>query len=195
MSIKSELRKSVKLERSRIEGKDNISIAVANRLLSSKLYKDTSIILCYASLKDEINTDLIIQKALKDNKLVALPYCVDDNGKMEFYIIKSFDDLKLGSFGVREPDIDKCKKLEYFDNSIILVPALCFDKKGYRLGYGKGYYDRFLENYPFISIGLCYNSLVKNEIPIDRYDLPVDFIITEKQVISCNNGGKYGKFE
>lgn len=186
---------SVKKERHSIENKENISKNICETLLSSKLYINSKTLLCYAAINDEINTDYIIEKALIDNKIVALPYCVDSNGTMEFYIIESFDDLKTGSFGVREPNINKCRKLVDFSNSIIIVPALCFDKNGYRLGYGKGYYDRFLEKHSFISIGLCYNSLVKNEIPINRYDLPVNYVITEKQVISCNNGGSYGKFE
>lgn len=195
MSIKLELRKELKSKRSIIDNKDKISKNIQNKLLSSKLYKEANVILCYSALKEEVNTNLIIENSLIDSKIVALPYCVDNNGAMEFYIIDSIDDLNEGSFGVKEPDISKCKSLESFDNAIIIVPAIAFDVNGYRLGYGKGYYDRFLAKHQLTSIGLCYNDLIQKELPTDRYDLPVNYIITEKQAITCDNGGKNGKFE
>lgn len=195
MSIKTELRKELKSKRSNLTDKKEASNIIQNKLLSSKLYSKCNAILCYSSLNDEVNTNRIIKKSLLDSKAVALPYCIDNNGTMEFYVVNSLDDLIEGSFGVKEPDISKCKKLISFDNAIIVVPALAFDKQGYRLGYGKGYYDRFLEKHHIKSIGLCYNDLIQEELPTDRFDLPVNYIITEKQVITCDNGGKNGKFE
>lgn len=192
MQIKSQLRKEIKLQRRNIQNKKQADERIANRLFSASYYRSADTILAYVSLPDEIETDCIIEYALSNNKRVAVPYCVDDDGHMEFYLINSLNDLQIGSFGVREPRLDVCRKLDSFDNSIILVPALSFDDKGYRLGYGKGYYDRFLQNYPFISIGLCYNIFVKNEIPIGEYDKKVDYIVTEDRIISCDNGGKNG---
>jgi 5-formyltetrahydrofolate cyclo-ligase len=168
--------------------KFNNDSAIAKQLFDFTYYKNAKTILCYASLDDEISTDDIIVNSLNEGKTVALPYCIDNNGHMEFYIISSFDDLTIGSFNVREPDIKKCKKLTDYSDSIIIVPAMCFDKKGFRLGYGKGYYDRFLQNYPFISIGLCYNTFIKEKIPTDKYDKSVNYIITQSKIIDCNSG-------
>lgn len=192
MSIKSELRKEIKHQRKLIQNKDFLDETIVNQLLNSSYYKSSNTILSYASLDDEICTDKLINNALSDGKTVALPYCCDNEGHMLFYIIKSMDDLVSGSFGVREPNIDKCKQLNNFDNALIIVPGLCFSQNGNRLGYGKGYYDRFLQNNSLISIGLCYNSFIKNDVPTDKYDIPVDFIISEKRIYSCKNGGKNG---
>lgn len=190
--MKSKYRLDAKTKRRQIENKEEISKEVFKTLTSLKLYSACDTILCYASLEDEISTDEIIINALKDGKNVALPYCIDNNGNMEFYQINSIDDLKIGLFGVREPDVSKCEKLLSHENALIIVPALCFDKKGYRIGYGKGYYDKYLQNHPLISVGLCYNSLVFDEIPSSEHDAPVNYIITESQIIDCGNGGKNG---
>lgn len=196
MSIKQEFRNKAKLERKNIQDRYLLSSQIANIFLNSNLYKNSKTVLCYSAINDEVDTSLIISNALQDGKTLALPYCVDNNGKMNFYIVENFDkQTVIGSYGIIEPIIKLCKRLEIFDNSVIIVPALCFDKRGYRLGYGKGYYDRFLEKHSLISVGLCYNSLVKNEIPIDKYDKPVNFILTESQIITCENGGSNGKFE
>ncbi len=192
MSVKSELRKEVKAQRRSIADKKSSDKRIADLLFKSEFYINADTILTYVSLPDEIETDYIIENALLNNKRVAVPYCVDDNGHMEFYLVNSLNDLQAGSFGVREPDINKCKRLDTFEHSIIIVPALCFDKNGYRLGYGKGYYDRFLQNYPFISVGLCYNSLVKTQLPTDEHDQRVNCIITEDRILSCFYGGKNG---
>lgn len=193
MSLKQEFRNKAKLERKNIQDKDLLSSQIANIFLNSNLYKNSKTVLCYSAINDEVDTSLIISKAIQDGKILALPYCVDDNGIMEFYIIEDFNRQTVtGSYGIIEPNINLCKRLETFDNSVIIVPALCFDKRGHRLGYGKGYYDRFLEKHSLISVGLCYNSLVKNEIPIDKYDKPVNFILTESQIITCENGGSNG---
>lgn len=192
MLIKSQLRKEVRRERRSIQNKAEIDKRIAEILFDTPYYQSAKTVLSYVSLPDEIETDSIIKTALSNGKRVAVPYCVDDKGHMEFYLINSLDDLGVGSFGVREPKIDICTKLECFDSSIILVPALCFDVKGNRLGYGKGYYDRFLQNYSFISIGLCYNNFIKNEIPTNEHDKSVNYIITENRIITCNSGGKNG---
>lgn len=181
---KNELRKQLKIKRKNIENKTDISNAIFEKLISCDEYKKADQILCYVSYGDEISTNDIIEYSLNIGKKVAVPYCVDDKGTMEFYYINSFDDLVIGSFGIREPSIKKCDKVTNFDNSIIVVPALSFDKNGYRIGYGKGYYDRFLQKHPLKSIGLCYNTLVLDELPIDKYDRNVNIVITEKQMLT-----------
>ena len=195
MSVKAELRKTIIAERKAIDNKQQISEDVFKLLSSSRLYVDADVVFCYASLDDEISTDLLMKKVLADGKTLALPYCVDDKGNMDFYYVESFDDLVSGMFGVREPNINKCELAECPENAIIIVPAMCFDEKGYRLGYGKGYYDRYLQNNTLISVGLCYNSLVKKEIPHDSFDIPVDYIVTESQILACDDGGKNGLFK
>lgn len=190
--MKKELRAEIRAARKNIVDKTDKDNSICDRFLNSDLYKNAEIILCYAALPDEINADIIINSAISDNKTLAVPYCVDDCGNMQFYIINALSDLSVGSFNVREPDIKNLRPLEDYNNSVIIVPAMCYDKKGYRIGYGKGYYDRFLQNRALLSVGLCYNSFIKNEIPTDIYDIAVNYIVTENEIIHCDNGGYNG---
>ncbi len=183
MQIKKELRKELKAKRKNIEKKQQSDESIRENLICSDLYLEAKQVLLYAHLDDEINMDDCINDALLLGKRVALPVCTDDSGNMEFYYIRSMRDLKAGFFGVREPDINKCEKVIDFSGSICIVPAIAYDKKGYRLGYGKGYYDRFLKNNTLISVGVCYNELIEDNLPRDEYDIPVNYIITQNGLI------------
>lgn len=190
--MKNELRKKFKSVRKCIENKEESDKLISELLFNSDVFKNAELILCYVSFNNEVDTIGVIAYCLKHNKQVAVPYCVDIDGHMDFYYIHTLNDLIAGSFGIREPDINRCQPVDSFDNALLIVPALSFDKKGYRLGYGKGYYDRFLEKHNLKSVGLCYNQSVSNQLPVDKYDKAVDFVITESSVINCNNGGKNG---
>ncbi len=184
MQIKSELRSEFKKQRSNLLNKEEKSLEICNIFLNSDTYKNADIVLCYSSVNDEVNTDLIIKKSLKDGKITALPRCINNNGVMKYFVINSVSDVKKGMFGISEPDIN-CKELIDFNNSVCIVPALSFDKHGYRLGYGKGFYDRFLENYSFISVGLCYNDLIVSNLPKNEFDRKVDAVISENGIFFC----------
>ncbi len=192
MHTKKQLRQIIKKKRKSIAGKELLDEKITELFISSNLYKNADTILCYASLNDEINTDAIIKKALDDGKNVALPLCENSDGVMNFYIINGFDDLICGHFGVREPNVKKCKMLDDSSNSVIVVPGLCFDRCGFRVGYGKGYYDRYLQNFNLYSVGLCYNNFIIDKVPADIYDKNVDFIVSEYSITVCNDGGKNG---
>ena len=192
MQIKNELRKSAKDKRKGLENTVEADAAIAEILFSSEKYIKSDTILIYDSLDDEISTDCIINRALADGKRVALPFCTDREGNMDFYIIESISQLVSGSFNVREPDVNLCERLDNFDNSVIIVPGLLFDKKGNRLGYGRGYYDRFLSRNRIFSVGLCYDEMLSDSVPNDSNDRKVDMIITQSGIIRCNNGGRNG---
>ncbi|MBO5495696.1 MAG: 5-formyltetrahydrofolate cyclo-ligase, partial [Eubacterium sp.] len=72
-----------------------------------------------------------------------------------------------------------CERVTDFEGSLCVVPAVCYDNKGFRLGYGRGYYDRFLKNYISKSVGLCYNELLVDDLPVEEYDIPVGSVITD----------------
>lgn len=186
---KAQLRIRAARERREITDKAEKDGKIKDFLLSLNEYKKADLLLCYASLPEEIETDGIINAALGDGKRVALPRCADSKGNMAFYLIESLDELSVGTFGVREP-VPACPEVIDFKNSLAVVPGLCFDMHGNRLGYGRGYYDRFLKIYTSLSVGLCYNSLVKNNIPVNDYDKKVALLITEEGII--NIGGKNG---
>lgn len=187
MSVKNDLRIELKAFRKSIHSTQNDE-RICKILTECEIYQNAETVLLYASLENEICIDSVIEDALVKGKKVALPVCVNSVGKMEFYYINSIKDLKKGFFSVREPDTDICKICHDFSNSICIVPGIAFDSQGYRLGYGKGYYDRFLQKFTSVSVGLCYNELVIDELPSDNYDIPVDYIITQDRIISVLKG-------
>lgn len=166
--------------------------AITERLIGLSEFKNAETVLCYVSRDDEISTEKIIEYSFKNNKRVGVPFCTDEKGIMTFYSINSFNDLQNGRFGIKEPIVSSCKKIDSYDNTVVIVPALCVSRNGFRLGYGGGYYDRFLADKSVTSIGLCYNDLIIDNIDINDYDIPLDIIITENELIYCNNGGKNG---
>lgn len=174
--------------------KDN---AIYNKIINSKFYIKADIIYCFVSTSIEIDTHRLIYKSLKDGKKVAVPKCLDDDGRMKFYYIKSMKDLKKGKFSLLEPQINKCKVANEYKNSICIVPGFSFDPYGYRLGYGKGYYDRFLSKYSATKIGICYNSCVCNKLPHGKYDVAVNYLFTEKYVktIKSDNKTKFLQYQ
>lgn len=191
MQIKSELRLLYREKRKSLVEKDFKDKQICECFLNSELYENAHTLLCYASLKGEINTDCVIKRAFKDGKKVALPRCCDSNGKMDFYYIKSVSELSVGTFGILEPVADICEKVNDFSDCVCLVPALAYDKNGHRLGYGKGYYDRFIKKFIVISVGLCYNDFLIDALPTEKHDETVDYIATESEIICLNRRIKY----
>lgn len=153
---------------------------IFRKLISLYQYRDSSLILTYVSKGIEVDTFMLIERALSDGKQVAVPKCVAGTRNMDFYFITGIDCLEKSTFGVLEPKTDICTKTESFDNSVCIVPGMSFDVRGYRLGYGKGYYDRFLSGYKGQTVGLCYSSCVKWKLPNGKYDKHVDILVTER---------------
>lgn len=163
------------------EQKASIDERIFSRLISTKAYQDCSVLLTYVSTDIEVDTRKLIEKALSDGKTVAVPKCIDGTRNMKFYVIKSFDDLEVATFSVLEPKARQCSELSEFNNAVCIVPGLSFDMSGYRLGYGKGYYDRFLNRVEGLyNIGLCYCSCTVNRLTYGKFDVPVHTLITEK---------------
>ena len=138
---------------------------------------------------------MLIQEALRQGKRVVVPYCIPGTRQMEFYYIRSMEeDLEPGAFGVWEPKTSQCEKLTDDKNSICIVPGLSFDYDGFRLGYGKGYYDRFLCKYLGVTVGICYTSCIKQQLPHGYYDVPVKLLITEKYLRRIHHSeSRFGK--
>ena len=174
------LRKTYKNIRSNIPKEQKILFdkLIFERVTSLRQYEECKYLFTYVSLESETDTLQLIKKALSDGKTVAVPKC-DDRHTMDFYIINSLDDLEQGAFGIPEPK-NICTKAENRFPALCIVPALCFDLSGYRVGYGGGYYDRFLANFKGTSVGVCYSRCLCEECPKDIYDIAVDMIVTEK---------------
>ena len=135
------------------EEKQRLDRAVFTRFTALSQYKAAKTLLCYVSSDIEVDTRAILQHALQAGKTVAVPRCIPGTTEMEFHMITSLSVLSPGAFGILEPpqDTPLCTALS---DALCVVPALCFDKHGYRVGYGKGYYDRFLAAFRVKRLGL-----------------------------------------
>ncbi|WP_171011442.1 5-formyltetrahydrofolate cyclo-ligase [Haloimpatiens lingqiaonensis] len=149
------------------------------KIINSNYYKLSKVIFVFVSYNDEINTHKLIKHALQNNKKVVVPKVVSKNGHMIALEINSFDDLEPSNYGILEPK-NYCKEIPSKDIDLALIPGLAFDLNGGRMGYGGGYYDRFLKtlssNCP--KIGICYNFQVIQNVPMSEHDIKTDGLIT-----------------
>ena len=159
---------------------------ITQKLLATSEYSEASTVLTYVSVSSEVSTRMIIESALRDGKTVAVPRCLPGHC-LEFVAITSLDQLIAAPFGLLEPPKElPALTEEQMDVSICIVPALLVDTKGYRLGYGAGFYDRFLSTYPGKKICLAYQqNLSRTGLPHRTFDVAVDMIITESGVLTC----------
>ena len=152
---------------------------IFDRLTMLPEYIAADTVFTYVSVGSEADTRRIINHALGNNKSVAVPKCID-NRIIEFYYINSLDDLSPGAYGIPEPR-EGLKPAENL-SGICLVPALLFDCDGYRIGYGGGYYDRYLSSFKGTKVGVAYTDFIANSVPHGRFDLAVDVLITERGI-------------
>lgn len=183
MSDKSLLRKKFISLRESIETeyRCNCDKVIADKLFSTEDYLLTKEIFVYVSAKNEVDTVLIIERAFSDGKKVAVPHC--NGGKMNFYYITSLSDLTCVQFGIPTVDVSKVKIAVPLSRPLCIVPALSFDINGNRLGYGGGYYDRFLADNDVNAIGLCREISIAESLPAEDFDVKIDCIITDKRII------------
>ena len=157
--------------------KEALDAEIQTRLIISPEYRAAESVLIYMARPDEISTSLIIHAALANNKTVALPVCNADKS-MTFRQIRDIVDLKPGSFGILEPD-ESCPVITPGESSLCVCPGLCCDMRGFRLGFGGGYYDRFLADFKGVKAALCYSDSVIPAIAADKYDVRMNVIHTD----------------
>lgn len=169
------------------EQKEKLDIALTENFINNPQYLSANVIFAFISKDIEVDTKGIIEDAFKKGKKVCVPRCNIEEKLMDYYYINSYDDLVKGAYGLMEPDVGKCKKVTDLSQGICLVPGLVYDREGYRLGFGKGYYDRFLVNFSGITIGVCYSRCVEDSLPRGYYDKHIDFVVTEKYTVDTRN--------
>lgn len=181
---KKELRKILLEKRRRIpkDKKAKYDKEISEKIINTDYFKKAEQVLVFASTDEEFDTRYIIERCRTHHKRVFYPICLDNKGNMEFLKVDSVGDLELGSYKLLEPK-KTCKPYKPKENDIVIVPALSTDKNNYRIGYGGGYYDRFLKNFNGVSICPCYSELVQEHLPVDEYDIKVSVVATDKEVL------------
>lgn len=183
--VKKNLRAQYKQYRERMNPtkKAQHDAAILSRFLSLREYENMRTVFTYVSKPIEVDTTALIRSVLSSGRKVAVPLCLPETCGMRFYEIHSLEELVNGAYGVLEPEpAESMPAAEVPENSVCIVPGFSFDSQGYRLGYGKGYYDRFLSEFKGLTVGLCYAGCVKLDLPHGYYDRPVDILITEKYI-------------
>lgn len=188
--LKTRLREEYRAKRTALteEEKDRRDARIAGRVRSLWQYRDNAWLLIYVSTPIEVDTRRIIEQALADGKRVAVPRCVPDTRNMEFYEITALSELSPGSFGVWEPQPIPERLYADMNNGLCIIPAFCYDFSGFRLGYGKGYYDRFLAHFEGNMVGICYSDCIRRRLPHGRFDRPVELIVTEDFIRRTGRG-------
>lgn len=173
---KKELRKNIR-EQKRAMTPEMIECAsqrLAQQFLASEYYKNASVIYGYLPYNQEVRTVPILEQALRDGKKVAVPKVYGDT--MQFHYLTDLTRVAASEMGIPEPMGDEPVACD--ENALVLMPGLAFDKNGNRMGYGGGYYDKFLSAEPkHPTVALCYDFQLVEAIPTDAYDIPVDLVL------------------
>ena len=166
-------------ERARIDD------AIARRIIDLPAYREAQALFAYLSFGNEVETRAIMRDAWDRGKLVALPYCIPGTRTMTWHRVESLDGLVRSKIGVEEPAPDPATEVDPLTvgPAIALVPGLTFDDRGFRLGYGGGFYDVFLSRFPGTTVGLCRSAQAVASLDVlgalDEHDLPVHIVVME----------------
>ena len=168
------LRKKYKEKRDNIKNKVTKDNLIYQKVINNNDILSSKTLLIYISINNEVDTIKIINYFL-NTKNIAVPKIIDND--MFFCYVTNLNELTSGKYNIPEPTNENI--VTDFDNAICIVPGICYDKKNYRVGYGKGYYDRFLSKNKIKTIGLCYKECMIEKIDNDKYDYKIDEVITE----------------
>lgn len=162
------------------------SLLIKEKLFELSQFKEAGLIMFYAGFKNEVGTDEMMEEAMALGKKIALPVTARTKDIKPYRVSDLKKDLAPGRFGILEPRIEKKSEIGAKEIDLIIVPGIAFDRRGYRLGFGAGCYDRFLHSLsprPF-SIGLAFEFQVVPRLPSEGHDEKLEMVITEKRIYS-----------
>lgn len=180
--IKRELRRRFRQMRAEMSSEEK---SERDRLISHSFtalagYRACKTLLIYYSTEIEVDTHTIINRAIADGKRVAFPVC-RENGEMDFYTAESIDELLPDVYGIPAPNAHPSKLVDSFEDTLCVVPALVYDLNGFRLGFGKGFYDRYISRTGVKTVGLCYESFVVEKLAVGEFDCSADALLTDEK--------------
>ena len=183
---KNALRSKYRAERAQIDAaeRERRDEAIANAAANMASFRLAEYVLMYAPTGEEIDVTGIARRALALGKRVLYPVCSKAEHTMVYREIKSLDELTPGAYDLMEPPADAPDYDPERDagSAICFVPGLVYDKSGYRVGYGKGFYDRYLSSFAGCKIGVIYSDYILRQVPRGRFDVKVDILLCEKGV-------------
>ncbi|MFQ3593904.1 MAG: 5-formyltetrahydrofolate cyclo-ligase [Gemmataceae bacterium] len=183
---KKAIREQAHAARNAQPDKDEVSKQICQRLVALPAYQSARVVMYYVDARSEVRTRHYLPEALRHDKKIVVPYCVE--GELELFHLENLDELALGMYRILEPKpelrsiVSKKPRVEELD--LIIVPGVAFDRRGGRMGHGFGYYDKLLQrarpDTPLVA--LAYECQLFDEIPTEYHDIFMDLIITEKEV-------------
>jgi 5-formyltetrahydrofolate cyclo-ligase len=186
---KKEIRKKIlsqrfKMSQREVKAKSEV---ICGSLISSQLFGEAKIISLYSPIKKEVRTEDIFNAAKNKGKIVGYPVSDPKNLVITYFKVDDMSELTEGKYGIMEPLPDKKRMIKTSDIDLIIIPGVAFDERGFRIGYGGGYFDRLLGrgDIKATKTALAFDSQVISKIPEELHDMRVDFIFTESRRIEC----------
>jgi 5-formyltetrahydrofolate cyclo-ligase len=186
MTDKGDIRRRILQARNAMAGGElaSGSRVITRRLTELDQIRRASTLMVYLGFGSEVLTDDLILWGWEEGKRIAVPLCRSVSRELIACRIDGFDELECGHYGIREPKADLLRPVPPGEIDAVVVPAVAFDRQGHRLGYGGGYYDRFLPGAPRATrIGVAFARQIVPEIPASPHDVAVDCIVTEREII------------
>lgn len=184
---KDALRKQAHANRNAQENKDELSRRIVGTFMSLPEYAEADTVMFYIDVRSEVRTRNDLELALQSGKTIVVPWC-NEAGELELFRLASMDELELGMYRILEPKVELRglpeKQVDVQELDLIMVPGVAFDRRGARMGHGKGYYDKLLQharlNTPLVA--LAFECQLFEEIPVADHDIFMDRLITEDHV-------------
>jgi len=195
MGNKGDIRKRVLALRDALTDAEIVAKSgeIARRVAELAAFREASMLMVYLDFASEVRTDDLIRLGWDNDKEIVVPLCRPASRELVPCRIDGFGDLEAGHYGIREPRADRIRPVPVHRIDAVLVPAVAFDRRGYRIGYGGGYYDRFLPRVPQAArIGMAFSCQIVARVPADPHDVTVERIVTEEenivtQIKSCGS--------
>jgi len=184
--LKGEMRLEAAARRSQQPAPESASQAIFQYVAALPEYEAAGTVMLYLDIRSEVRTRWFVPSAWESGKRVAIPYCKD--GEIELFDFTHLEELIPGAMGVLEPKHElraiSARRIDPAELDMIIIPGLAFDRRGNRLGYGKGYYDKLLHRTsgPAMKAGVCFECQLFDEVPALPHDVHMDAVITEKSV-------------
>ncbi|MBO0586501.1 5-formyltetrahydrofolate cyclo-ligase [Sporosarcina sp. E16_8] len=161
------------------------SLVITDKVLASDEFRSADTIGVTISRYPEVDTRPLIEAAWAAGKRIAVPKCIHATRKMDFRLITTYDSLERVYMGLFEPIVDETLSVEKNEIDLQIVPGVVFSDEGYRIGFGGGYYDRYMSDYNGSTLSLAFAVQTSHRIPVEGHDIPVNKIVTEEKEITC----------
>jgi 5-formyltetrahydrofolate cyclo-ligase len=186
MKMKDRLRKSIAKKRNALSTSEILekSSRIKKRVFEMELFRDAQTILFYVSYGNEVYTHNMIKESIEMGKTVVVPKSVTKEYTLILSRLTNWNDLKVGAYTILEPKKESINEVDIGSIDLIIIPGVVFDESGNRIGHGKGYYDRLLNDSRNIpSVGLAFEFQIVENIKSEQHDEKIDIVITEDRII------------